>query len=163
MAQEFKNPSENPYANPVEKTNWALYTLTIVISFLFLTLLNLGLSISAPFLSLKSLTTFYISISIVSIIIGIISAFALNKVAKSNMSFFSGGLIASILSATINYTYLSIHRGLEKSVSGLVIESIDVSLLPTFNKTPNPFLTGILMIIFFNVTFLILSFKKLKK
>ena len=157
MAQQI--PQEGIPPQPVQKTNWILYIITVAITFAILVFIGGILSISTSFLTLTSFTALYIFISIVSLVIGLISALLLNKIAKSNKSFLLGGSIVSFLSAAILSVSLSVQKRLAAQMAGLETGG----MVGLFGEMPNAFLTGILIIIFFNIPFLILFFRKEQK
>lgn len=145
------------------KTNWALYIITIIISFIILLLLDGGSALSASFLGLTSFATLFLFISILSLVIGIIAGFILNVIARSNKSFLLGTSIISFLCATVVSVYLSVQKILAEKVTALETESFGGSLGSLFGETPNPLLTGFLIILFFNITPLILFLRKEEK
>lgn len=57
----------NKNVDPIkQKTNWILYTITVIISFGLLAFLNASLSLSTSFLPLPSFAIIYVLISIFS-------------------------------------------------------------------------------------------------
>jgi hypothetical protein len=144
-----------------QKTNWVLYTITIIISFGILMFLNGSLSLSTSFLALPTFTMVYVLISIFSIVIGLMMGLILNKIAKSNKSFIIGCSVVSFLTATIVSIILSVQNKLAAQMQALETEGMGLSGL--FGNTPNSFLLGILTIIFFNITPIIIFFRKQEK
>lgn len=155
----FQSSTSNIPSQIIPKTNWALYTITVIISFAILILLNGGLTLSTSFLGLTSFTALFVFISLSSFIIGLIDGFILNKIAKSNKSFLWGTSIISFLCATIVSVYLSVQRKLVEKLANLETAGFG----DLFGETPNPLLTGFLVIIFFNIIPLILYLKKEEK
>ena len=142
----------------LQKTNWFLYVIIIIISFGILISLTGGLSLATGFLPLTSFVIVYVYSSIISFVIGLITAFILNKVAKSNKSFLLGGSIISFLAATMVSIILIVYKNLAAEIS-----TLELGLTSLFGKTPNSFLSAILIIIFFNIFFLVLFFRKEQK
>jgi len=159
----YQPSTSNIPPQTIPKTNWALYTITIIISIVILLLLNGGLTLSASFLGLTSFTTLFVFISLISLVIGLISGFILNKIAKSNKSFLLGTSITSFLCATMVSIYLSVQKKLAEKLATLETEGFGGSLGGLFGETPNPLLTGSLIIVFFNITPLILYLRKEEK
>tara|TARA_Y100000310_G_C20672265_1_gene810918 strand:- start:172 stop:717 length:546 start_codon:yes stop_codon:yes gene_type:complete len=143
-----------------EKTNWILYTIIVVISFVILLLLNGGLSLSTSF-GLFTLTIVYFLVSALSLVIGLITGLILNKVAKSNKALIVGGSIISFLTATIISIFLSVQNKLSEQMQAF--EEGGIGLSGLFEGHPNPILIGILTIIFFNLTFVIIFMRKEQK
>jgi len=143
-----------------EKTNWVLYTVIVVISFVILLLLNGGLSLSTSF-GLLTLTMVYFLVSALSLVIGLITGLILNKVAKSNKALIVGGSIVSFLTATTISIFLSVQNKLSEQMQAFEGEWMGLSGL--FEGIPNPILIGILTIIFFNLTFVIIFMRKEQK
>jgi len=123
----YQPSTSNIPPQTIPKTNWALYTITIIISIVILLLLNGGLTLSASFLGLTSFTTLFVFISLISLVIGLISGFILNKIAKSNKSFLLGTSITSFLCATMVSIYLSVQKKLAEK---FVIEEISPYYIP---------------------------------
>jgi len=144
-----------------QKTNWVLYTITIIISFGILMFLNGSLSLSTSFLALPTFTMVYVLISIFSVVIGLIMSLILNKIAKSNKAYIIGCSIVSFLTATIVSIILLVQGKLAEQMQALETEGMGLSGL--FGNTPNPLLLGILTIIFFNITPMIIFFRKQEK
>ena len=69
----------------------------------------------------------------------------LNNIAKSNKAFIIGCSIVSFLTATMLSIILSIQSKLAQQMQALETEEMGLSTL--FGNTPNPFLSGILIII----------------
>jgi len=156
--QQPNMPQQNiPTQKPIQETNLIIYIITIIISSLVLLLLNGSLVLSINFLPLTSFTVVYVFISIISLVIGLITGFILNKIAKTNRLLLSGNLIISILSAVIISIYLFMQKRVAEQIADL-----GTSLAGMFGPTPNPMLVGVLMIVFFNVVPLILFFKRKK-
>jgi hypothetical protein len=143
------------------KIKWILYTITLIISFGILMLLNGTLALSTSFLGLASLTTIYVLISIFSVIIGLPTAFILNKIIKSNKALIMGCSIVSFLTATIIAITLSVQTSLAEQMAAF--EVAGMGLIEMFGSMPNPILTGVLIIIFFNITPIIIFFRKQEK
>jgi len=136
----------------VQKTNWVLYIITLIGSLLAILLLNGGLSLSTSFLDLNSFTAVYILIAIISLGAGFASALVLKMVAKSMKSFLMGGIIVSSLAAGLIFTSLIIQDRLgDVSQMGGIVS--------LFGDVPNAYIAGILILLFFNIPFMLLKNK----
>jgi len=131
----YQPSTSNIPPQTIPKTNWVLYTITIIISIVILLLLNGGLTLSASFLGLTSFTTLFVFISLISLVIGLISGFILNKIAKSNKSFLLGTSITSFLCATMVSIYLSVQKKLAEKLATLETEGFGGSLGGLFGET----------------------------
>ena len=139
-----------PFAvQTIQKTNWFLYTITIIISLVILLTLNGTLTLSSGFWATPPFIICYSLISVVSLVIGAITTLILNKIANSNKVFLLGGAIISSLSAIVISLYLSITGRLAKELMvATEQEGIETSLGELFLGMPNGLLTGFLIILF---------------
>lgn len=94
-------------------------------------------------------------------VIGLIASLILNKIAKSNKAFIVGCSIVSFLTASTISIILSVESKLAQQMQALEPSGMDLAGL--FGNTPNPLAIGILTIVFFNITAVIIFFRKQEK
>jgi len=146
---------------PVAKTHLVLYIITIIVSFILFTVI-VGIT---PLLGSFSQSIFFVYISVISVslIIGSITALILNKIIASNKLFLLCGSIVSFSSALLISISLSIMNILAEQLAQIGAVGSGMAVVQLFGAVPNQFVTAILMLLFFNLVFLILFFKKQEK
>lgn len=157
---------------PQQKTNWILYAITIIISFVIMYLLIGNITLVSSFLPLESLTIVYIFVSITSLIMGLITGFILNKITKTNKAFLIGNLAVSILSAiVISIQYFIIQNltsqfqslAMEENISAQAANGGLQIMVSLFSSFPNPIIASLLILILFNIVPVILFIKRKNK
>ena len=144
-----------------QKTNLVLYIVAIIGFTLALLLFGFGISSLTTFMDLSPLIVTYIPMAIISLIIGFVAALIINKIAKSNKLFILASSIISFFGATtISIVLSSLKKTLDK-IHGT--QEAGAGMVGFFGEPASGLIVGILIIIFFNVPFLIYFFKKQDK
>jgi hypothetical protein len=147
---------------PIQRMNWKLYVLTIILSIILLIFLNGSIILALNFIFITSFTMVYVFVSIISFILGLITALILKKITKSNKSVIIGCAVISLLSATISAIFISL-----QNLASQITEWSNngpIGLVALFGELPSPYVIPLLILIFFNLlpTYLLIKNNKVK-
>ncbi len=149
---------------PVEtakKTHSVLYVITIILAFIILTAANGVLPLIGTYIPVSFII--YIGTAVISLVVGFITAIIMDKETESDKLFLLGGSIVSFLSAIMISIPLLVMNQLAKQLAALsqpIGSNVTIGIIELVGIIPNPIITMILMILFFNLTFLIVFFKQ---
>jgi hypothetical protein len=154
--QTVQQPAQQtpPQTEPVleaPKTKIWLYIITIIISAAIL--------IAVSFVEVSIITFMalglggYVLISISSLILGLLDSLILRKVAKTLKLQLIGGAVVSLLCAIPVASYLFMQRQMAANIAAADTGLGNLGSL--FETAPNPWATGILILLFFNVFFVV--------
>ena len=138
-----------------EKTTWFSYIATAVGFFILLFIFDGIVILFVPDTDYTKFFKFFVILGIVTLLIGLFFSMVMNRVAKSSKSFVWAHSIVSFLFAALVSIWFSIIIRLNDTLEKLTVSSGEagqqVGLVGLFPNPPNPLLTGLIIVISFNL------------
>jgi hypothetical protein len=136
-----------------KKKTW--YVVAIIVSLIAILAFVGSAALATMFLPKQSFLSTYVMVSILSAILGGLTIHFIKNITEDKKAIVIAGTIVSGLAAILIGVYLRI-------INMIASISLDAGFAPLFKNVPNGLITGLLIIVFYNLFFVITIFKKNK-